>query len=372
MSSYFLEVSTEIKIMISNYITQPSDLKALCLVSKEISAVAIPTLYYQVDLTPRELTQAENRDDLNPIPSLQIGRLNSLLRNKKNLSLIRVLITSECDIVMTNMLDELLENLGENQLIQLYYGNQGLLASNQYQHRTENCFPTPEQMEFIWTHQQNLQTLHCTHLLTLFSALESNEWEAHVILQPIRELILTEGTPGSPALDWILWPIENVDTTALRRLTLVGWHLQPNIQRLNNLFASHAFANLSELYLKDIMFSTPFHLTNFLSLQSLTIVDCQIISGEGPAMLSIPHPLPITSLRYVGNYDPEQNKLLAPIITMTQGLRSLVLDITSPESEDEEITEEVIQEFRTDLAYALKATRHTDGAGCQGTTILRG
>ena len=240
---------------------------------------------------------------------------------------------------MANMLDELLKNLGENQLIKLHYGNQGLLVSNQYLHWIENRFPNPEQMEFIWAHQRNLQTLHSTHLLTLFTTLESNEWEAHIILQSIRELILIEGILGSPALDLIMWPIENVDTSTLRKLTLVGWQLQQNIQRLNNLFASHAFASLSELNLKSIMFSTPSHLTNFLSLQSLTIVDCQSILGEGPSMLSRPHPLPNASLNYVGNYDFEQNKLLAPILTMIRGLRT---------------------------------TRHADGAGCQGTTILRG
>lgn len=53
MLSRFLSISIDIQIMIINYITQPRDLKALCLVSKNISALAAPILYYQVDLTRR-------------------------------------------------------------------------------------------------------------------------------------------------------------------------------------------------------------------------------------------------------------------------------------------------------------------------------
>lgn len=54
MLSYFLAASTEIQLMIIYYITHPRDLKALCLVSKEVSALAIPILYHQIDLTNKE------------------------------------------------------------------------------------------------------------------------------------------------------------------------------------------------------------------------------------------------------------------------------------------------------------------------------
>lgn len=55
MPSYFLAISIEIRLMIIKYITQPIDLKTLCLVSKDILALATPAFYHQVDLIPREL-----------------------------------------------------------------------------------------------------------------------------------------------------------------------------------------------------------------------------------------------------------------------------------------------------------------------------
>ena len=130
--------------MIIKYITQPTDLKALYLVSKDISALATPTLYHEVDLTPRELTQDEQASDLNPIPALQIEQLKSLLRNKNNLLFIPILITSECDLFLTSLLSEVLESLGEDQLLELHYKNKGLLPTNKFCGQTENCFPDSE------------------------------------------------------------------------------------------------------------------------------------------------------------------------------------------------------------------------------------
>lgn len=206
-------------------------------------------------------------------------------------------------------MSEILESLDEDQLLEFHYWNQGLLPTNPFCSWTENCFPNPEQMELIWAHQGKLQTLQSTHLLTLFETSASSELEMHPILQPLKELILIEETPQSPTLGLITWLIENVDTPAIRKLKLVGWQIQKNIQKLNNLFAANAFVNLDELYMKDFLLSTPLQLTNCASLRSLTVVHFQSLP-DGAAMLSISHALRITSFYYTGDDDFKQYKLL--------------------------------------------------------------
>lgn len=42
------------------------------------------------------------------------------------------------------MLNELLANPAEDQLIELHYGNRGLLSTNKLLLGTENCFSNPE------------------------------------------------------------------------------------------------------------------------------------------------------------------------------------------------------------------------------------
>lgn len=116
---------------------------------------------------------SQRRDDLDPIPLEQISRIRSLLRKKRNPSYIRILITSDCGTVVMDMLSKLLANLAEDQLIELHYGNRGLLSTNKLLLGTENCFPTLKQMELIWARQRKLhQTYHSKHIPTMFKALE--------------------------------------------------------------------------------------------------------------------------------------------------------------------------------------------------------
>lgn len=221
------------------------------------------------------MTKDERANDLNQIPILQIERLESLLSNKNNLLFVRILITSECDLFLTSLLSEVLENLGEDQLLELHYRNKGLLPTNQFCGRTENCFPDPEQMEHIWAYQGKAQTLQSTHLPTLCQTSATRDLETHAILQPLKELILIEETPQSPKLSLITWPIENIDMSAIRKLKLWGWQIPRNIQKLNDWFAANALVNLDELYMKDFLLSTPLQLTNCPSLRSLTVVHFQ-------------------------------------------------------------------------------------------------
>lgn len=350
MSSYFLAAATEVKAMVFQYITQPTDLKTLCLVSKEISAMARPVLYHQVDLTPRERTQDEHRDDLDPIPLEQITRIQALLSNKQNLLFIRILITSECGTVVTNMLDELLTNLADNQLLELHYGNRNMLPTNRLLLRTENCFPTEKQMKLLWTHQRKLQTCHSKHLSTLSKALTTSGLEASDVLHPVRELVLIEEQLDLGLIDLLKRSLQNGYMPALRRLKLGRWYSDRGRQILYDLFATQGFSNLTEIYLRSITFKTTLRLANCPLLRSMTILNCRI---DGAATLSTPHLLQIKSLYYAAEAEVNQYKLLAPIMNRIQGLESLILELISPETEDEDFSEEHISEFRLELASAL-------------------
>lgn len=364
--------------MIFQYITRPSDLKNLCLISKELSAIAIPALYYQVDLTPREMTQDEHLDDLDPIPSEQMMRVQALLSNKRNLKEIRVLITSECGSTVTDMLNELFANLVDDQLLELHYGNRGMRSTNRLLSRTENCFPSEEQMELIWSRQRKLQTCHSKHLSTLSKALNANRLDASGVLRPLKELILLEEELDPRLIDLVKRLLRNGYMPALRKLKLAQWRSNRGLQSLHDLFAASAFRNLTEIYLKDSTFRTTLHLANCPMLRSISIINCRILP-DGAATLSIPHRAKIRSLHYAADAEVGQYKLLAPIMTQIQGLESLVLELISPETEDEDFPEEQINQFRLELAHALEMHQASltelvvcEQIGCETTLTFAG
>lgn len=135
-----------------------------------------------------------------------------------------ILITSDCGTVVMDMLSKLLANLAEDQLIELHYGNRGLLSTNKLLLGTENCFPTLKQMEFIWARQRKLhQTYHSKHIPTLFKALEKNTLEASAILCTIKELILIEEQLNLDSNDLVTWSLKNVYMPVLRKLKLARY-----------------------------------------------------------------------------------------------------------------------------------------------------
>lgn len=353
MPSYLLSAAIEVRRMIFQYITRPSDLKSLCLICKELSAITIPVLYFQVDLTPREKTQTEHLHDLDPIPQEQIRRIKALLSNKKNLEYIRVLITSECDTKVTNLLNKLLKNLNENQLLELHYGNKGLLSRNALVHRTENLFPSAEQMELLWIRQRKLQTCYSQHVSTLSRALNTKRLQANVVFSPLKDLILIEEQLDPRLIDLIKRSFQKGYIPALRKLKLAQWRSDGGLQTLHDLFAARGFVNLTEIYVRDITFRTKFEVANCPMLKALTIYNCRILS-DVTATLSIPKGVQLKSLHYVANDDIAQYTLLAPIMQQIKGLESLVLELMSPETEDESFSEEEINQFRSELASALE------------------
>lgn len=138
---------------------------------------------------------------------------------------------------------------------------------------------------------------------------------------------------------------------ALRKLQRAGWYSH---QSSHNLFGANAFLNLTDLCFRNATFGTPLRLANCPSLRILTIIHCEVFS-DGVATLSIPHPLQSKSSYYAASMDVDQYTLPALIISQIQDLESLVLELISPESEDENfLEEELIDPFRTELVFALE------------------
>lgn len=353
MYTNIFSLATEVQSMIFQYITRPSDLKTLCLICKELSTVTTPALYYQVDLTPREKTQNEHLHNLDPVPQEQIRRIKALLSNKKNLQYIRILVTSECNTKVTNLLNKLLKNLTKDQLLELHYGNKGLQTKNALVFRTENLFPSAEQMELVWTRQRKLQTCYSKHLSTLFRALNKNKLEANIILSPLKELILIEEQLDPRLIGLVKKSLQNGYMSELRKLKLAQWRIVGGLQIFHDLFAAGAFSTLTEIYLRDITFRTILQVANCPMLKKLTIYNCGILSDVA-ATFSIPHGVQIKSLHYVADDTTAQSRLLAPLLKQIQGLESLVLELISPETEDDIFPEEEINQFRLELASALE------------------
>lgn len=350
--------------MIIEYVTNPTDLKSLCLVSKEVSALVIPALYQQVDLTPRERKLEEQYNNPDGLQLEQIARVESLLSNKKNLLFIRILITTECGMMMKSLLNELIQNLRDDRLLELHYGDRSVTSKIILPRieTPENHFPDPEQMALIWTRQRKLQTLHSTHLFMLLEMVKTNKLEARAILRPVKEVILISEHLGIDMSDLVKWLIQNVEVSSLQKLKLVGCVLclEEHFQRFDELFAGNPFINLTALFIKRVSFCTTLQLANFPSLKSLSILYCRPFPDD-IVMLSIPHPLKIKFLHFATfNRTLDQIKPIASIIRKIQGLETLLLDMDCLQSRQEcYFSPEIIDMFRTELAFALEIHQAT-------------
>lgn len=87
----FLDLPVEMQVNVVNYIAQPSDLQALCLVSRKVSGIATPRLYHEVNLIPHghsglSLSGGEIQDSLR--------KIRALVRASYGLRCVRILRTT--------------------------------------------------------------------------------------------------------------------------------------------------------------------------------------------------------------------------------------------------------------------------------------
>ena len=310
MSPSFIGLAIELQLMITSFITRPTDLKALCLVCKQISAIATPALYHTVDLRPREINTCGSRLGLQYD---QIARLKSLISSKKNLGHTRILIISEYDWYMGNILDKsLMPKFEDNCFIEFYYGGNNISPAYRHCAPLFGNFPDTRQMEFLWSRKQKIQNFHSTHICTMLRFMRKNPQRAKAILESVNEMILVQKHKRGQSPNLITWPLENFAISSLRKLTILGWDWAQNLSKLNSLFSSHAFVNLTHICFKDVILDTKIELKRCPSLQQLDVICCASLPMD-TAKLSIPTKLSLKSFYFACDEDVDQLELLAPI-----------------------------------------------------------
>lgn len=132
----FLSLPPELQTEAVNYLRNYSDLKALRLTSKQLSGIATPRLYYELDLRTGAKGHA----------SRMRQRINSLLLHPANLLFVRILKTLSLGQEESQLMGQLLPLLKQDSLTRF-----------KFPALSKKRFPTPTQMKFIWNHQKKLQ-----------------------------------------------------------------------------------------------------------------------------------------------------------------------------------------------------------------------
>lgn len=129
-----------------NHLSRPSEIKALCLVSKEICDIATPRLYNRVDLYPKSDPKNPGEEEVQ-----MLARIISLLSGTANLRFIRILNTGRFGESTTEAIDALLPQLQENALTEFNFSDDDA-----------NFFPTFRQLRLLWRRQKSLRNMQMT------------------------------------------------------------------------------------------------------------------------------------------------------------------------------------------------------------------
>lgn len=249
----FLVLPTELQVGIINRVWQYSDLQALCLVSKHVSDIATPRLYYEVEIS-------------NNIEKI----INTLLIKPANLRFVRVLTTPYMLPEDSLLMDRLLPQFRKDFLTEI----------NFYSACVQQ-FPTPQQMEFLWCHQKNLRNLQLgTHLFPWLDEFSKEQKPGRSTIFKFFTNVQINGNFGDENFQYIDWPLRNLDLSVLQKLTFTGGFDDNSIFTiLNASFACGCFVNLTKLTFRHLRnFDQTLTLTNMPSLK-LLVVDCYIFQG---------------------------------------------------------------------------------------------
>ncbi len=324
MELRFLDLPLEMQHEIISHISRVEDLKALCLVSQYMYDLVRLELYCHLDLGSWEdyIMVTEAADFSSSAQDRLLARIDSLLLNGRrdsdydNLLLVRTLSTDCCDLRVTEAMDAVLARLRHDSLVRFDFSNFGA-----------DHFPTPEQMEYLWTYQSNIENLMSTHIIpTLANLLSTDPLKTSRLLRSVTELELRqnmhEDENDQPS---IRWPLEHLDLSRLRLLSILSW--SPTIlAMINSLFSNRLLPNLERLGFIGAIFPGTLQLMNCPALHSLSLAFRPILA-TGSAPLDIPQNLPLKLLSWAeGPIDH-----LVPVLTRIQGLEALfVRTLKSP------------------------------------------
>lgn len=332
----FLHLPRELQTGIVNNVSRYSDLKALCLVSKEVSDIATPRLFYRVDLKKEEAEEATTKQ----INSLRtIAQINSLLAKPANLLFVRILKTSLLEREATEHMGRLLPFLRTDYLTDFSYAT-----------RSRSCFPTPKQIQFLLCRQRNIQNLKFfSHMAaSVDDFMKRNKLRLGALFSSFTKLDINDNWTGSTANTpaTMYWPLVNLDLRVLQSLHISGvrvqWFL---LSCLNALFANGSFANLTKLRFSMIHFRETLTLTNTPSLTRLIFEFCKPRNNILPLVLADGFTLPYFSYSTCAHV-----KELVPFLTQIRGLQHLSISAFEPVWQTDQ--------GQADLAFAI--TLHKD------------
>lgn len=307
----FLRLPVELQSEVLSHVTRYSSLRALCLVSKEVSYIATPRLFYKVDLRQKDWSDEQSiRQRLGYLRMLT--QIKSLLTKPANLLLVRVLKTSYLTPESTELVGRLLPLFRTDFLTGISFAPKSI-----------RCFPTPQQTQLLLSRQRKIKNLKlCSHMApSVDEFVRKNEQSRKAVLASFTRLNISDEYDGcstnTPAT--MYWPLENLDLSVLRDLHVSGLGVPSHfLARLNALFARGIFVNLSRLMFEWVVFDDTLTLTNMPSLKLLNLSYCTYVKSDRPLVFKDDFKLRYFWFSTCGNIAE-----LVPLLAQIKGLEHL-------------------------------------------------
>lgn len=183
------------------------------------------------------------------------------------------------------------------------------------------CFPTPRQLDSLYSRQKRLQGLQLhSHMVPWFAELE-REHNQNVLLKSLTEGDIGDRVNSSAITpDQLYWLFRNVNFCLLKRLSLNG---QDSRFRREFLVIIDLFSGQS--FVRNITFGKTVRFTNMPSLRSLVVEYCKTIMRNRLRLpLEFPEDCHLESLEF---WTMERAEPLSHLLTQFSKLKRLVIRI---------------------------------------------
>lgn len=308
MAFPFLSLPLELQRDSLGYLVNHADLRALCLVSKNIEAIVAPLLFHDLALYQYRGGSSCSFGPCKLIPQGCLTTMIKAISESKNLCYVRTLSTPILkDQEAVDAMEILLFKLQTNSLRRFDF-----LPQNHAR------FPNANHMEYILTHQRKIQNLTLPRYLQnqacrqrLRKAISQSS-----LRDTITDLELwSEANVGSDSqLNY--WLLDHLDLTRLRRLTLDGtWRDSGLLTRLNLFFSQRVLVGLTHLNL-NFWWEQAIVLQNCPSLEHLTFTN-----SASRLRFETPGKQRLSSLYFTARWLED----LVNILTQSRGLKSLIV-----------------------------------------------